>query len=165
MLAMESLVSVLCLSVVILVSPGSAQNCTTITFDDIASLLPNYASPTMVLVDFNVTCLALSKVQDKYRYVTVMVIIQNTVGDTNSDTSLAMIDIGCSTSNHWNASVLGVDSAFMMLNSVSSVKTRLDCSVCAGEMLLTVAGLSDPHTHCVGEPCHNCHINKCLHSF
>ena len=66
-----------------------------------------------------------------------------------------MIDIGCS-EDHWNTTVLGVFNAYTMLdNAVTSVETRLDCSMCAGEQLLsglnTTTQTSDSNTHCVGE--------------
>ena len=145
----------LLLALLLFGSLGSAQNCTAITREDIDGLLPLYLNDhSVVLVNHNITCLALSEAQGRYRYVTVLVKVQSSMTDFSLDIDV-MIDIGCS-KDRWNTSVLGViDAVTMLENDVIPVETRLDCSVCAAEQLLPGLNItvhtSDPNTHCVGE--------------
>lgn len=163
----SSFTALLFLPVILLAFPASAQSCTAITHEDIVSVLPDLvlvdASPIKV-VDFNITCLALSNHPNRYRFVTVLVTLQTNMEGVDMD-SLLLIDVGCSDENRWNVSVLGKHGAFTPLEDITHppVRTRLDCYLCAGEGLLnTTANQSDPHTHCVGMTATN---NCIIHTF
>ena len=129
-----------------------SQNCSIITDQEIIDLLYIYhpsfdeGQPNLFLVEYNITCLSHSIVQDHYSYVTASVkYVNSPQGFTMNQTFIAAMDVGCSYDNQWDSNVLGV-TAFKWSDMVPSNVLRSDCSVCNGAV-----NNSDPVTHCVGE--------------
>ena len=134
-----------------------AQNCSIISTPEVKSLLQIYHPSTdgqleLILVDYNVTCLSHSILENHYRSTTISVkYINLSSGFQNNETFVALIDIGCSQLNEWDPTVLGRDNAFMWSEAVPSYSLRSDCRMCISGSHSELGNISDPQTHCVGE--------------
>ena len=122
-----------------------AQNCSLISLEDVNRLLPELypmassdGGPlSFSVMEFNVTCLAAAIVKKHYRFVTVSVHFNvSELGNGMMEPLSAMLDVGCSSDNQWESSVLGSAGTFTRVNPTDSrfaapVLTRLDCAKCA----------------------------------
>ena len=133
-----------------------SQNCSLITHDIVTELLPQIhpssdGNEGLYLLNFNITCLSASHVQDCYRYTTIFTTYIVSSSESN-ETITALIDLGCSSKNKWDPSVLGAEASYIS-NPISLVENlRLDCALCASSTHPISKGLiSDPTTHCIGK--------------
>ena len=131
---------------------SSAQNCSFITDQELFVLMQDYyhpstdeGQPNLFIMDYNITCLSHSILQNHYRYTTVSVkYLILPQGFKKNETLTAMLDIGCSTENKWDPDVLG-NTAFKWSSPTSNNNPRSDCTLCNGDMYG-----ADIDTHCVG---------------
>ena len=138
-----------------------AQNCSLIALEDLNRLLPEvYPSSdggprSFSILDFNVTCLAAAVVKQRFRFVTVYVHFNvNELVNGIVESLSAMLDVGCSSDNQWESSVLGPGGTFTRVDTndprfAAAVETRLDCAKCAGKKYNQLLHF-DMLTHCHG---------------
>lgn len=102
---------------------------------------------TFQLISTNTTCLALSTIQYKYRYVSVSITYKVSFSNGLNETYTALIDLGCSTDNKWDTKVLGPEVSFAYIDPVPSNSLRIDCAKCVSNTHPSNIN-SDPITHC-----------------
>ena len=138
------------------VPPVFSQNCLLITHDIVTELLPQLhpssdGNEGLYLLSFNITCLSASHVQDCYRFTTIFTTYIVSSSKSN-ETITALIDLGCSTENKWDPSVLGAEISYISNPINLTENLRLDCALCASSIHPRSNGLiSDPTSHCVGK--------------
>lgn len=135
------------LAILSLLSVGSCQNCRLINASEVDSILSQVHPPSdwvvqpLQLVDYNITCLAVSSLRDRYRYTSVSVTYLN-----KNEALTAMLDVGCSAeTDQWDPLVLGDDETFVWTSGVVAGPARRDCASCMN------TAASDNLTHCVGK--------------
>lgn len=138
------------------VPPVFSQNCSLITHDIVTELLPQLhpssdGNEGLYLLSFNITCLSASHVQDCYRFTTIFTTYIVSSSKSN-ETITALIDLGCSTENKWDPSVLGAEISYISNPINLTENLRLDCALCASSIHPRSNRLiSDPTSHCVGK--------------
>ena len=147
---------VLMLSLLSLLSPPSyCQHCRLINATELDAIIyqvhpvSDGALPPFRVMEYNITCLAVSSMRDRYRYTSVSVIY------TNRDEVIfaAIVDVGCNSKNQWDFTVLGdVDLTWTPLSEGTVAEAqRRDCALCLSNMNPMAGGRSDNLTHCVGK--------------
>ena len=138
-----------------------SQNCTMITFTKLSKLLPVFhpksddsaGDHSFQLLDFNTTCLSLSDIQYRYRYITLSTTYTvTTLFNGNNETFTALIDLGCSAlTNDWDPEILGPDVSLTYNEPVSKDLLRIDCAKCISNThpSSSING-TDSITHCQG---------------
>lgn len=160
----------LCYLVLLLASrqlaPLQAQNCSLISLEEVNQLITELcpcsdsSATSFSVLGFNVTCLALAVLQDHYRFVTVYVdfTLSQFSGDGVVESLSALMDVGCSSDNRWESSVLGLAGTFTWMDTVdpgAAPGMRTDCAECAGKSYDQDLFL-DTLTHCLGQSCPSC---------
>jgi hypothetical protein len=150
----QIIAKVVLLILIVYAVTGKSENCTSITSSQLSKLLPNvhpeseYSITYFELLDFNITCLALSKVQGRYRYISVIASYMISSENAPNETITAQIDLGCSNENKWDTSILGPEVSFKIKQPIPAESIRIDCAVCISDTHPMNAN-SDPLTHCL----------------
>ena len=146
----------------------SCQECTLPTSGDLEEVIVNIfraddsaSTPTVIVESVHPVCLALDKVQDHYRAVSVLVEYRCS-GYTGcpSGTVVEQIESECSI-GVWSNTVRGSPEFTRSQTTEASVSTstREDCVFCVSPELVKEAPLSlspDNVTHCAGESLNTC---------
>ena len=141
-----------------------SQNCSLITHEEVEELIPQFdplldgGEVVFTLLGYNISCLSLSQVQNHYRFTTISVTYSSSF--VENEILTALVDIGCSSKNKWEISVLGMENTIMWSQPTPADRLRRDCAICISDKHY-MGNTSDPITHCVGmfDYYYICYIN------